>query len=116
LSLSYFQILRLLEIVGEGAFGSVYKAKHVDSNQILAIKIVAIGEENTSPEAKKQRDEIQKEIEILKTCKSPYIVSYFGSAIDKHDDGMLDLWIVMDFMNKVRILFVFEANRHIILS
>lgn len=99
-----------MEIVGEGAFGSVWKAKHVDSNQIFAIKIVAIGDEHASPEAKKQRDEIQKEINILKTCKSPFIVSYFGSAIHKHDDGFLDLWIVMDFMSKVGFVFFFPPN------
>lgn len=93
------KVFQLVELLGEGAFGSVHKAVHLDSGFQLAIKVIPIGEE-MSPEA---RDEIRREIDILKSCRSPYIVSYFGCAVHKHDeDGILDLWILMDYMCKVR--------------
>jgi len=73
----------LLEKLGEGSYGSVWKALHNKSKQITAIKKIPV--EN-------DLDEIIKEIKIMKLCKSPYIISYYGSYFKDSE-----LWIVMEF-------------------
>jgi serine/threonine kinase 4 len=60
----------MLEQLGEGNFGAVYKAYHKESGNIVAIKVVPITSDI---------DSLRKEIQILKQCKCPYIVRYFGS-------------------------------------
>jgi len=73
----------LLEKLGEGSYGSVWKGRHQKTGTITAIKRVPI--EN-------DLDDIIKEIKIMKQCRSPYIVSYFGSYFKDNE-----LWIVMEF-------------------
>ncbi|KAN0026131.1 hypothetical protein ACTFIV_007113 [Dictyostelium citrinum] len=73
------------EKLGEGSFGSVYRAVHKSSNTSIAIKEFEIFEANDV-------EPISKEIQILKKCNNPYVVSYFGSIMlkDKY-------WILMDY-------------------
>eukprot|EP01113_Clastostelium_recurvatum_P039690 TRINITY_DN6082_c0_g1_i2.p1 TRINITY_DN6082_c0_g1~~TRINITY_DN6082_c0_g1_i2.p1 ORF type:complete len:470 (-),score=91.96 TRINITY_DN6082_c0_g1_i2:157-1566(-) len=75
---------QLEEKLGEGAFGVVYRALHKDTGYTLAIKKVPVDKEQTAS--------ITKEIEILKKCNSPNVVSYLGSCY-KGDE----LWILMDY-------------------
>jgi len=74
---------QLLEKLGEGSYGSVWKAIHRQTGGIVAIKKVGIDND---------LDDITKEIEFMKGCRSPYIVRYFGSYF-KSDE----LWIVMEY-------------------
>ncbi|GFY61990.1 hypothetical protein TNIN_202061 [Trichonephila inaurata madagascariensis] len=69
--------------LGKGSYGSVYKAMHKESGQILAIKQVSV---NTDLQ------EIIKEISIMQQCESPFIVKYYGSYFKGND-----LWIVMEY-------------------
>eukprot|EP01117_Protostelium_nocturnum_P009447 TRINITY_DN3370_c0_g1_i2.p1 TRINITY_DN3370_c0_g1~~TRINITY_DN3370_c0_g1_i2.p1 ORF type:complete len:781 (+),score=334.70 TRINITY_DN3370_c0_g1_i2:79-2421(+) len=71
--------------LGKGAFGAVYKVRHIHTNYVLAAKVMDITEGT---------EEITKEIEILKTCRSPSIVSYFGTCQSVAEK---QLWILMDF-------------------
>jgi len=73
----------LLEKLGEGSYGSVWKAKHVKTGTTTAIKKVPV--EN-------DLDEILNEIKIMKQCRSPYIISYYGSYFKDNE-----LWIVMEY-------------------
>jgi len=73
----------LLEKLGEGSYGSVWKAKHLKTGTTTAIKRVPV--EN-------DLDEILNEIKIMKQCRSPYIISYYGSYFKDNE-----LWIVMEF-------------------
>ena len=73
----------ILELIGEGAYGSVYKALHKASGLIVAIKILP-----TSGDTKS----IKHEISILRDCRSPYIVSYYGSYLKDSK-----LWLVMEY-------------------
>ncbi|XP_065212760.1 serine/threonine-protein kinase 3-like [Planococcus citri] len=69
--------------LGEGSYGSVYKALHKESGQVLAIKQVPVDTE---------LHEIIKEISIMQQCDSPYVVKYYGSYFKN-----TDLWIVMEY-------------------
>jgi len=73
----------LLEKLGEGSYGSVWKAQHLKTGTTTAIKRVPV--EN-------DLDEILNEIKIMKQCRSPYIISYYGSYFKDSE-----LWIVMEF-------------------
>eukprot|EP01114_Cavostelium_apophysatum_P000892 TRINITY_DN10780_c0_g1_i1.p1 TRINITY_DN10780_c0_g1~~TRINITY_DN10780_c0_g1_i1.p1 ORF type:complete len:350 (+),score=49.07 TRINITY_DN10780_c0_g1_i1:203-1252(+) len=74
----------LLELLGQGSFGRVYKAQHRALGVIVAAKEVKI--------TQGQQQEVRVEIEILRQCKSPYIVNYFGSFL-KHKE----LLIIMEY-------------------
>eukprot|EP01094_Clydonella_sp_ATCC50884_P025679 TRINITY_DN6856_c0_g1_i1.p1 TRINITY_DN6856_c0_g1~~TRINITY_DN6856_c0_g1_i1.p1 ORF type:complete len:867 (-),score=191.24 TRINITY_DN6856_c0_g1_i1:66-2666(-) len=76
----------LVDLLGEGAYGAVYKAKHKETGIELAAKIVR-GEAQTT-------EELQKEMNILKKCKNANIVQYYGCCYDEVEE---ELWILMDF-------------------
>lgn len=69
--------------LGEGSYGSVYKALHKESGQVLAIKQVPIDTD---------LQEIIKEISIMQQCDSHHVVKYYGSYFKDSD-----LWIVMEY-------------------
>jgi len=73
----------LIEKLGEGSYGSVWKATHLKTGTTTAIKRVPV--EN-------DLDEILNEIKIMKQCRSPYIISYYGSYFKDNE-----LWIVMEY-------------------
>lgn len=64
------EVFDILCKLGEGSYGSVYKALHKESGQILAIKQVPV---------ESDLGEIIKEISIMQQCDSSYVVRYFGS-------------------------------------
>ncbi|XP_018797730.1 PREDICTED: serine/threonine-protein kinase hippo [Bactrocera latifrons] len=69
--------------LGEGSYGSVYKALHKESSSIVAIKLVPVASD---------LHEIIKEISIMQQCDSPYVVRYYGSYFKQYD-----LWICMEY-------------------
>ena len=72
----------LLEKLGEGSFGKVFKARNEGLEEYGAIKIVP---------AEQDTGEVAREIQTLKDCASPNIVRYFGSATRNNE-----LWIIME--------------------
>jgi serine/threonine protein kinase len=59
------------ELLGEGAYGAVYRAVHCETDMVIAIKEL--------PNLVNQ-EELQKEIDILKKCSHQNIVCYFGTC------------------------------------
>eukprot|EP00462_Mataza_sp_D1_P027982 CAMPEP_0175175220 /NCGR_PEP_ID=MMETSP0087-20121206/33079_1 /TAXON_ID=136419 /ORGANISM="Unknown Unknown, Strain D1" /LENGTH=463 /DNA_ID=CAMNT_0016466801 /DNA_START=19 /DNA_END=1410 /DNA_ORIENTATION=- len=78
------EIFQVLAKLGEGSYGSVYKAIDKRDQQIVAVKVLEIEDEDTT--------ELEGEINILRNCKSEFIVQYKGSF---QKDG--NIWIVMEF-------------------
>ena len=54
-------LFELLDMLGEGAYGSVYKALHKFTGELYAIKIIKVHSE---------AENLIKEISILKDCHS----------------------------------------------
>ncbi|OCT59982.1 hypothetical protein XELAEV_18046001mg [Xenopus laevis] len=77
------EVFDVLEKLGEGSYGSVYKASHKETSQIVAIKQIPV---------ESDLQEIIKEISIMQQCDSPHVVKYYGSYFKN-----TDLWIVMEF-------------------
>ncbi|CAK9784659.1 Pkinase-domain-containing protein [Cutaneotrichosporon oleaginosum] len=77
----------LLEKLGMGSFGTVWKAVHNETGQVVAIKIINL--ETTTDDL----DEIQTEIAHLRTCMSDKVTRYYGSFIKGYR-----LWILMEYL------------------
>ncbi|PIL37174.1 transporter [Ganoderma sinense ZZ0214-1] len=77
----------LLEKLGTGSFGTVYKAIHNDSKQIVAIKQIDLEDSDDDI------TEIQQEIASLAQCDSEYVTRYYGSFVVAYK-----LWIVMEYL------------------
>ncbi|KAH8731806.1 kinase-like domain-containing protein [Phaeosphaeriaceae sp. PMI808] len=78
---------QVMEELGSGSFGKVYKAVDKRTGEIVAIKHIDL--EDSSEELA----DIQAEIALLSTCHSPYITEYKTSFVKG-----VKLWIVMEFL------------------
>ncbi|KAL9079772.1 MAG: hypothetical protein Q9157_001344 [Trypethelium eluteriae] len=61
------------EQIGKGSFATVYSARHKSKKSLAAVKSV-----DTQKLTKKLRDNLQSEIEILKSLQHPHIVAIFA--------------------------------------
>ena len=57
-----------MSVQRNSSYGSVWKARHIKSNRVVAIKIIP---------ADSELNDLMKEITILKECNSDYIIRYY---------------------------------------
>ncbi|KAE8618507.1 hypothetical protein XENTR_v10009405 [Xenopus tropicalis] len=83
------------DILGHGNGGTVYKAYHVPSGKILAVKVIPL---DITVELQRQ---IMSELEILYKCDSLYIIGFYGAFFVENrisictefmDGGSLDVY------------------------
>ena len=91
------KIYKILQKVGQGNYGSVYKIQNIKSGQILAAKICKIESNNS--------ESFKREINMLKQCDSPYILKYYASYIKKNM-----IWIVLEFCDGGSILDIMRIT------
>jgi serine/threonine protein kinase len=96
--------LELQNLLGEGSFGSVYKARHVETDAIVAVKIIPNGPNDS------ESDKIKSEIDILSRCDSPYIVGYFECFIKPPSKKPGEMWIVMEYCRGGSMSDLIEAG------
>ncbi|KAF2673823.1 Pkinase-domain-containing protein [Microthyrium microscopicum] len=77
----------MLEELGSGSFGVVYKAKDKTTGELVAIKHIDL--EGSDDDIR----EIQQEISLLSTCASQYVTQYKASFVRG-----VKLWIVMEYL------------------
>jgi serine/threonine kinase 3 len=79
------EIFEILEKVGQGSYGEVFKCMDKRNSKLVAVKVVPV-EIDIS--------ELMSEVRFLEQCNSPHIVSYVGSycATDKSK-----VWIAMEY-------------------
>uniref|UniRef100_A0A8C5PNU7 non-specific serine/threonine protein kinase n=1 Tax=Leptobrachium leishanense TaxID=445787 RepID=A0A8C5PNU7_9ANUR len=84
-------IFELVEVVGNGTYGQVYKGRHVKTGQLAAIKVMNVTEE--------EEEEIKLEINMLKKYSHHRnIATYYGAFVKKSFAGQDDqLWLVMEY-------------------
>ncbi|XP_077289778.1 serine/threonine-protein kinase msn isoform X3 [Arctopsyche grandis] len=84
-------IFELIEVVGNGTYGQVYKGRHTKTGQLAAIKVMDVTEE--------EEEEIKLEINVLKKYSNHRnIATYYGAFIKKSPAGKDDqLWLVMEY-------------------
>lgn len=76
----------LLNELGKGSYGAVYKARDIRTSELVAIKVISLSE------GEEGYEEIRGEIEMLQQCNHPNVVRYLGSY-----QGEDYLWIVMEY-------------------
>jgi len=84
-------IFDLMEVVGNGTYGQVYKGRHTKTGQLAAIKVMDVTED--------EEEEIKLEINVLKKYSHHRnIATYYGAFIKKSPPGKDDqLWLVMEY-------------------
>ncbi|XP_069749567.1 mitogen-activated protein kinase kinase kinase kinase 4 isoform X2 [Narcine bancroftii] len=84
-------IFELVEVVGSGTYGQVYKGRHVKTGQLAAIKVMDVTED--------EEEEIKLEINMLKKYSHHRnIATYYGAFIRTNPSSHEDqLWLVMEF-------------------
>ncbi|XP_077587079.1 mitogen-activated protein kinase kinase kinase kinase 5 isoform X5 [Stigmatopora nigra] len=75
----------LIQRVGSGTYGDVYKARNIQTGELTAVKIIKL-------EAGDDFSIIQQEIFMVKECMHRNIVAYFGSYLCREK-----LWICMEY-------------------
>ena len=88
----------LLYPIGQGAFGSVYKAIHKTTNEIYAVKIIDYSKNNN----RENNDiinynyySIQQETSLMKLANdSDYVVKYYGSYLSRKTNT---LWLILEY-------------------
>ena len=78
------KIYKIIQKVGQGNYGSVYKIQKIKTGEIMAAKICKIESNNS--------ESFKREINMLKQCDSPYILKYYGSYVKNNI-----IWIVLEF-------------------
>ncbi len=76
--------------LGGGGMGEVYKARHLETGRVVAIKMM-IPSAAASPRA---RDYFRREIEVLKKLEHPNIVKFYGM-----DDDLGLFQLVMEYVD-----------------
>uniref|UniRef100_A0A803STK9 Protein kinase domain-containing protein n=1 Tax=Anolis carolinensis TaxID=28377 RepID=A0A803STK9_ANOCA len=84
-------IFELVQVVGNGTYGQVYKGRHVKTGQLAAIKVMNVTED--------EEEEIKLEINMLKKYSHHRnIATYYGAFVRKSPAGQDDqLWLVMEY-------------------
>nr|XP_046214337.1 mitogen-activated protein kinase kinase kinase kinase 3-like isoform X6 [Oncorhynchus gorbuscha] len=75
----------LIQRIGSGTYGDVYKARNVNTGELAAIKVIKL-------EPGEDFEVVQQEIIVMKDCKHSNIVAYFGSYLRRDK-----LWISMEY-------------------
>ncbi|XP_010480210.1 PREDICTED: mitogen-activated protein kinase kinase kinase 2 [Camelina sativa] len=69
------------QLIGRGAFGTVYMGMNLDSGELLAVKQVLIASNCASKEKTQAHiQELEEEVKLLKNLSHPNIVRYLGTV------------------------------------
>ncbi|KAM0787216.1 hypothetical protein ACM66B_006454 [Microbotryomycetes sp. NB124-2] len=78
---------QLLDKLGTGSFGTVYKAIHLPTSRPVAIKQIDLDD------SEDEINEVQLEIAHMSDCDSPHVTKVYGSFVKGYK-----LWIVMEYL------------------
>ena len=103
-------IFTLINPIGHGAFGSVYKAVHKKTNKVYAIKIIQyFKEEHILLSNLKHMENInfcyktvQEETSLMRLVNSSdYIVKYYGSYFSRQTNT---LWLILEYCDSGSVI------------
>eukprot|EP01136_Pigoraptor_vietnamica_P012128 Opistho-1_new@51732 len=78
-------VWELMNVLGDGSFGQVWKGKNKKTGQMAALKIIQV-------ESLEELEDFQVEIDILKNCDSPTIIKLYDAYF--HKDS---LWLALEY-------------------
>ena len=68
------------------SYGEVYKAKVIGTGGLAAVKVIKL-------EAGEELDEVLNEVNFLRDCQHPNVVSYVGCFMKKMPKGAKHIWV-----------------------
>ncbi len=99
-------IFDLIEVIGNGTYGQVYKGRHTKTGQLAAIKCMDVTEE--------EEEEIKLEINVLKKFSHHRnIATYYGAFIKKSAGRNENdqLWLVMEYCGAGSVTDLVKASK-----
>eukprot|EP00158_Paraphelidium_tribonemae_P005838 Partr_v1_DN27550_c0_g2_i4_m30209 putative p21 protein (Cdc42 Rac)-activated kinase len=94
------KLFQKIKKIGQGASGSVYVAKKLDTRQTVAIKQMDLA-------AQPRKELIINEIFVMKESKHENIVNFVDSFLV----GNTELWVIMEFMEGGSLTDVIDSNK-----
>ena len=91
------KLFTIIQKIGQGNYGSVYKIQNNVTGEILAAKVCKIESNST--------ESFYKEINMLKQCDSPYILKYYSSYIKNNT-----IWIILEFCDGGSLLDIMRIT------
>ncbi|KAI0979099.1 hypothetical protein GJ496_008389 [Pomphorhynchus laevis] len=95
-------IIELIEVIGNGTYGQVFKGRHIKTGRLTAVKVMEVNEE--------EKKEIELELNVLKQYSNhPNIASFYGAFIMKTVQTIREkdqLWLVMELCNEDWIAYI----------
>lgn len=96
----------LMEKIGHGGFGQVYKAKHVTTDQFVAIKFLTLNPEFDDEKKRRYIDRFERETLLSSRLQHPNIVR----LLDKGVCGEDLLYAVFEFVDGDTLRYVLSEN------
>ncbi|KAI9336092.1 kinase-like domain-containing protein [Obelidium mucronatum] len=85
------KIFNLLERIGIGSYGEVFRAQFKDTQKYAAVKIIKL-------EPHENLDSVRQEVNFLRDCSHENIVSYYDSFLKWGPlKGQRNVWIAMEY-------------------
>ena len=82
-------VWELVEMIGEGTYGEVYKGRHLGTGDIAAVKVMDAVQD--------KEEDIKAELSVLEKHSShPNIVTFFGSYLKRDRIADDRIWLVME--------------------
>ena len=93
------EIFDIIQPLGKGAFGMVYKALDKRDGELVALKVMAM-------EGDSEVGSLEQEVAIMKRCECPFIVNFRGAWL-KEDN----IFIAMEYCGGGGVLDIMKAMK-----
>lgn len=104
---------KVMYSIGGGAFGKVYKCKHLSTGQERALKVIKLQSAKDETTSSSTESSIVKEIEILAQLDHPNIMKVYEYFVDKYNIyiamELMEGGDLYDFLHKIKNFSEVEA-------
>lgn len=93
-------LYKLIGIIGQGAFATVWKARRMDNDYVCSVKVLNLDHSESN------LDEIRKEVQTMRLSSHPNVLTCFTAFVNQRN-----LWLVTPIMRKGSSLHSLQSAR-----